>query len=215
MLAGPGDASGHPTNAARLLLPSDQGREAPWSLRPGTGKARTPSSGPPASPCFLSPPSAPPGARVPPTHIPGADVHVHELIRVLFPRGTPPSPLLPNDGLGLNFSGQEEGRGGGQPVPSASWAQTQGSGAAGPCGLDASRCGMNLPLPTGAAPSEIQETGGPTKRSPSPGSAASLLGFALLILKTDLRETGPAIPILTVFCGISTRSLPTLFWANY
>ena len=42
MLAGPGDASGHPTNAARLLLPSDQGREAPWSLRPGTGKARTP-----------------------------------------------------------------------------------------------------------------------------------------------------------------------------
>ena len=67
---------------------------------------------------------------------------------------------------------------------------------------------MNLPLPTGAAPSEIQETGGPTKPSPSPASAASLLG---LILQTDLRETGPEIPILTVFCGISTRPLSTLF----
>ena len=67
---------------------------------------------------------------------------------------------------------------------------------------------MNLPLPAGAAPSEIQETGGPTARSPSPGSAASLLGFALLILQTDLRETGPAIPILTVFCGMSIFHFP-------
>ena len=79
-----------------------------------------PSSGPPAPPCFLSPPSAPPGARISPTHIPGVDVHVHKWLRVLFPRGTPPSLLLPNDGLDLECSGQEEGRGGGRRIPSAS-----------------------------------------------------------------------------------------------
>ena len=122
MLAGPGDASGHPTNAAWLLLPSDQGREAPWSLRPGTGKACTPPPRDPwPHPASSSPLSAPPGACVPPTHIPGVDVHVHKLLRVLFPRGTPPSLLLPNDGLDLECSGQEEGRGGGRPIPSASW----------------------------------------------------------------------------------------------
>ena len=82
--------------------------------------SHTPSSGPPAPPCFLSPPSALPSARVTPTHIPGVDVHVHKLLRVLFLHGTPPSLLLPNDGLDLECSGQEEG-GGGRRMPSASW----------------------------------------------------------------------------------------------
>ena len=70
---------------------------------------------------------------------------------------------------------------------------------------------MNLPLPAEASPSMIQETGGPTKPSPSPGSTANLLRSALLILKTDLQETEPAIPLKTMFCAVSTRPLSTLF----
>ena len=49
-----------------------------------------------------------------------------------------------------------------------------------------------------------------TKTKPMPGSATSLLAFALLIPKTDLQETGAVSPILMVFCGISMRPFSAL-----
>ena len=50
-----------------------------------------------------------------------------------------------------------------------------------------------------------------TNTEPIPGSATSLLAFALRILETDLQETAAVSPILMVFCGISTRPFSALF----